>query len=35
MISKRWTMKNKQDVNALVEKIKKIDDIVNEIIETF
>ena len=35
MISKRWTMKNKQDVNTLVEKIKKIDDIVNEIIETF
>ena len=33
MISKRWTMKNKQDVNKLVEKIKKIDDIVNEIIE--
>ena len=35
MISKRWTMKNKQDVNTLVEKLKKIDDIVNEIIETF
>lgn len=35
MISKRWTMNNKQDVNTLVEKLKKIDDIVNEIIETF